>query len=55
MKTRFEILEGTPQEIQDKLNELAKSHFVKVTSSCINLDGLLVIVLYLKEHTNEKG
>lgn len=55
MNTRFEVIEGTTQEINNKLNELAKQYFVKVTSSCINLEGLLVVVLYLKNHTNEKG
>ncbi len=53
MKTTFDIIEGTPEEIKQKLNEIAKTHFVKVTSSCINLEGLLVVVLYLKEHSNE--
>lgn len=55
MNTKFEIIEGTTEEIKNKLNELAKKYFVKITSCCINLEGLLVVVLYLKEHTNEKG
>ena len=55
LKSQFEVIEGTPKEVKDQLNELAKTHFVKVTSSCINLEGLLVVVLYIKEFTNEKG
>ena len=41
--------------IEAKLNELMATQFVKVVSTCVNQEGFLVVVLYLKDHKNEKS
>lgn len=54
MEGKFEIIEGSVEQIQATISEKLKTSFVKIISSCVE-KKILYLILYIKERKQKES
>lgn len=54
MEGKFEIIEGSVEQVKVIINEKLATSFVKIISSCVE-KKILYVTLYIKERKQKEG